>query len=127
MVRIANAINTALIDLLYEPSAAEKLKEDFYAKGYNGRNSSAKLMDNILTLSFHGAKSTSIVTQSILAASFEQSECKRLYRNSIESNPEQMAILPMKKLIGRNFFASLREVFLENKDGKPIPTYNYTF
>ena len=33
----------------------------------------------------------------------------------------------MKKLIGRKKFASLREVFFEIKDGKPIPKYNYTF
>ena len=38
-----------------------------------------------------------------------------------------MALLPMKKLIGWKNFASLREVFLEIKDSKPIPKYNYTF
>ena len=31
-----------------------------------------------------------------------------------------------EKLIGREKFASLREVFLQIKDGKTIPKYNYT-
>ena len=33
----------------------------------------------------------------------------------------------MNRQCGREKFASLRELFLEIKDGKPIPKYNYTF
>ena len=54
--RITNVVNTALFDLLYKKSAAEKLKEAFYEMGYIKSNSKAKLIDNILALSFHRAK-----------------------------------------------------------------------
>eukprot|EP00957_Ditylum_brightwellii_P011519 871415-Ditylum_brightwellii.AAC.1 len=114
--RIVNVINTALFDLLCEPSAAEKVKKDFYEKEYTKSHKNTTVVNNLLTLSFHGSKSTSIVAESVLATSFELTECKKLYKNAITSDPMQMGVPPMKKLIGYKKFTLLRKVFLAIKD-----------
>ena len=49
MFCIANVINTELFELLCEIYSSEKLKEYFYAKGYNRSKSKSKLTDNLLT------------------------------------------------------------------------------
>ena len=132
IIHIADAINTALFDLLCVSEDANKVKENFFSRACDRAMNKIvsrhdNLVENVTTLGFHGNRSTSIIAQSVLATTFSRSECALLYRRSIDSNPERHLLPPSKKFIGSKKIASLRKVFVVLKDGKDIPKYNYTF
>ena len=100
-------------------SFAERLGKMYEERQAKSKKQQAGLLENLLTVCFYGTPNNAIVAQSVLAKSFP---LKQMYIDSIDANPARGESLPpMKKCRGRKKFISLRKVFDEVKDGKPVP------